>query len=154
MNRPLALTNNTAAVRAIYDEYAGLLLGYINEVVKNETLAGQYLISVFDELPRHLPDLLKPGTNTYLQLVLLARKSLAGFFETIPACKPDDKKFYTPAKPNRFLNRMSNEERFIFCSVHFNGKSVSTLATELNQSEQEIKKILQRAFAAIRNPSP
>lgn len=150
MNRQIALTNAASATRALYDEYGGLLLGYITEVVKDETIAGQYLISVFNELPQHLPDILKPGVNKYLQLVALARKVLAVFFETIPACKPGDENFHTPVKPNRFLDRMSQQQRLIFCSVHFNGKSISTLAAELNQTELEIKKTLQQAFAAIR----
>lgn len=153
MNQHISITNPALATRAIYDEYAGLLLGYIFEVVKDKNIAEQYLVAVFKELPQHLHDIILPGANTYQRLLLLARKVLADVFATMPACNPTDKKALLPARPNKFLERMSEEEQFIFCSVHYNGKSISTLALELNQPEQAIKKILQQAFAAIRRPS-
>lgn len=150
MNQQISITNTASGTRAIYDEYAGLLLGYIFEVVKDKGIAEQYLVSVFKELPQHLQYVNQPGANTYQRLLLLTRTVLADFFETIPACNPDDKKSHLPARPNKFLDRMSEEEQFIFCNVHYNGKSISTLALELNKPEQAVKKILQQAFAAIR----
>ena len=151
MNQQITFTNNSTATRAIYDEYAGMLLGYIYEVVKDKAMAEQYLAAVFSELPQHLHDIIQPGFNTYHRLQLIARKMLADFFETIPACAPQDMdKKYMPAKPNKFLDRMSTEQQFIFCNVHYSGKSINTLAAELNKPEEEIKKILQQAFAAIR----
>ncbi|QKJ29735.1 sigma-70 family RNA polymerase sigma factor [Mucilaginibacter mali] len=150
MSQHISITNTASATRAIYDEYAGLLLGYIFEVVKDKNIAEEYLVAVFKELPQHLHDVMQPGTNTYQRLLLLTRKVLADFFATIPACDPADKKAHLPAMPNKFLERMSEEEQFIFCNVHYNGKSISALARELNRTEQAIKKILQQAFAAIR----
>ena len=151
MNHNISLTNASLTMQAIYDEYAGMLLGYIFEVVKDKNLAEQYLIAVFNELPRHLNDVAQPGVNTYYRLQLLARKMLAAFFETIPACNNTDDGFsYLPARPNKFLDSMNKEEQLIFCSVHYHRKSISTLATELNKPEEVIKKILQQAFAAIR----
>ena len=149
MNQQVSLAGIPTATRAVYDEYAGLLLGYIYEVVKDKTLAEQYLVSVFNELPQHLQQVTQPGLNTYNRLQLIARKVLAGFFETIPACIPNDKT-YLPSKPNKYLDKMSEEQQLIFCNVHYSGKSISTLATELNKPEEVIRKILQQAFAAIR----
>jgi hypothetical protein len=150
VNQQIALTNLPTATRALYDEYAGMLLGYIYEVVKDRNMAEQYLITVFNELPQHLHDVVKPGVSSYLRLQLIARKMLAGFFETIPACTPDNAKSLLPSKPNKFLDRMSEEQQLVFCSVHYSGKSISTLAAELDKPEEVIKKILQQAFAAIR----
>ncbi|MES2278980.1 MAG: sigma factor-like helix-turn-helix DNA-binding protein [Bacteroidota bacterium] len=152
MNQHIALANSSSTTRAVYDEYAGLLLGYIYEVVKDQHTAEQYLVSVFNELPQHLHSIVQPGANVYQRLQLIARKMLAGFFETIPACNPGDKS-HLPARPNKFLHRMSEEEQLIFCNIHYNGKSISTLALELNKPEEAIKKILQQAFAAIRRPA-
>lgn len=151
MNQKVILTTNySLAARDIYDQYAGMLLGYIYEVVKDKQMAEEYLISVFNELPRHLHDIVQPGFNTYQRLQLIARKVLAGFFETIPACTPNERKTYLPAKPNKFLSRMSEEQQLVFCSIHYNGKSIATLAAELNKPVDEIKKLLQQAFTAIR----
>lgn len=145
MDHRVILTNHSLAVRDIYDQYAGMLLGYIYEVVKDKQTAEEYLISVFNELPGHLHNIVQPGFNTYHRLQLITRKVLADFFETIPACNPEEKN-YLPAKPNKFLNRMSGEEQMIFCSIHYSGKSISTLATELQKPEEEIKRILQQAL--------
>jgi len=151
LNQDISLANASLTMQAIYDEYAGMLLGYIFEVVKDKNIAEQYLVAVFTELPRHFNDIAQPGVNIYHRLQLLARKMLAAFFETIPACNiTDDGLSNLPVRPNKFLDRMNKEEQFIFCSVHYNGKSISTLANELNKPEEVIKKILQQAFAAIR----
>lgn len=142
---------NTAVTRALYDEYAGLLLGYIYEVVKDKELAEQYLVSVFNELPRNLHQITRPGLNTYHQLQLLTRKMLADYFETIPVCKTTDpEKNYLPGTPNKFLSVMTKEQRLIFCSVHYHGKSIYVLAAEMNMPEEVIKKTLLQAFATIR----
>lgn len=145
------LTNNASATRALYDEYAGLLLGYIYEVVKDRGMAEQYLISVFNEMPGHLHEIKQPGLNTYHQLQLLTRKVLADYFETIPVCKATDpEENYLPSRSNKFLSGMTDEQRLIFCSIHYHGKSIETLAAEMNMPEDVIKKILQQAFTAIR----
>ncbi|MBE9665911.1 hypothetical protein [Mucilaginibacter boryungensis] len=151
MNQDISLINASSAIRAIYDEYAAMLLGYIFEVVKDKNIAEQYLVSVFNELPEHLNDITQPGVNIYHRLQLLARKLLTDFFETIPACNiVNDNLPDLPIRPNKFLDRMSKEELFIFCSVYYSGKRIGTLATELNKPQDEIKKILQQAFAVIR----
>lgn len=144
------LTNN-AATQALYDEYAGVLLGYIYEVVKDHAMAEQYLVSVFNELPGHLHEIIQPGLNTYRQLQLLTRKVLANYFETIPVCKTTDpEKNYLPSTTNKFLLGMTKEQQLIFCSIHYQGKSISVLAAEMKKPEEVIKKLLQQAFTAIR----
>lgn len=147
MNQPIISNSGSSATRDIYDQYAGLLYGYIYEVVKDRNTAEQYLLSVFNELPQHLHYVVQPGVNTYYRLQQLARKALNNFFETVadsPAA------VNIPARPNKFLSRMSAEQQLVFCNIHYNGKSVSKMAAELDKGEDEIRKILQQAFAAIR----
>ena len=147
----MTITDSPTAIRALYDEYAGMLLGYIYEVVKDKDMAGQYLVTLFNELPQHLTDVLQPGANTYHRLQLVARKILAGFFENIPACEVNpNTNSHLPARPNKFLERMNAEQQFVFCGIHYSGKSIAALAAELNKPEQVIKQLLQQAFAAIR----
>jgi hypothetical protein len=151
LTQQIALTNASQTTRAIYDEYAGMLLGYIYEVVNDKNIAEQYLVSVFNELPQHLHDIAQPGINVYHRLQLLARKVLAGYFETIPACLISvNSNDHLPVRPNKFLDRMTKEQQIVFCNIHYSGKSVSQLATEFNKPEEEVKKLLQQAFAAIR----
>lgn len=147
MNQQIISNSGSSATRAIYDQYAGLLYGYIYEVVKDKQIAEQYLLSVFNDLPQHLQDVLQPGVNTYNRLQQMARRSLNSFFETVPDCPPADN---VPARPNKFLSRMNAEQQIVFCNIHYNGKSIGKLAAELDKGEDEIRKILQQAFAAIR----
>ena len=145
------LINNSSVIQALYDEYAGLLLGYIYEVVKDREIAEEYLVSVFNELPEHINEITRPGLNTYHQLQLLARKVLADYFATIPVCVPTNpEKTYLPSHPNKFLLGMTEEQQLIFCSVHYHGKSICDLAAELNTTETCIKTILKQAFEVIR----
>lgn len=145
------LINNSSVIQALYDEYAGLLLGYIYEVVKDREIAEEYLVSVFNELPYHINEITRPGLNTYHQLQLLTRKVLADYFATIPVCAPTNaNKNYLPSTPNKFLSAMTEEEQFIFCSVHYHGKSIRVLAAEINKSEVAVKTILKHAFEVIR----
>jgi len=153
LSKQIILPNSSSALRAVYDEYAALLYGYIFEVVKDTQIAEQYLVSVFNELPKHLQDLVQPGVNTYLRLQLITRNVLAGYFETIPACDfVADDNSHMPTRPNKFLDKMTHEQQLVFCNIHYSGKTIRGLAAEMNKAEDEIKKILQEAFAAIRRP--
>jgi DNA-directed RNA polymerase specialized sigma24 family protein len=145
------LQNSSLALRTIYDEYAGMLYGYILEVVKDTQLAEQYLISVFNALSQHLPAFTQPEGNTYHHLQQITRRILAGYFETIPACGfVAEDKSHLPTRPNKFLDRMTREQQVVFCNTHYGGKTIGVLAAEMSKPESEIKKILQQAFAAIR----
>lgn len=152
MNQQIVSANISSAISSLYDEYSGLLYGYIYEVVKDRKIAEQYLVSVFNELPQHLHIILRPGINTYQRLQLLARKTLSAYFETIPSCNtPEDFKKRLHTRPNRFLDRMTEEQQLVFCSVHYSGKSISDLSVEMKKPEDVIRKILQQAFAIIRS---
>lgn len=145
------LTNDASVTRALYDEYAGLLFGYIYEVVKDREMAEQYLISVFNEIPRHIHEIKQPGANIYRQLQVITRRVLSGYFENIPVCKTTDpENNYLPSRPSKFLSGMTEEQRLIFCSIHYHGKTISVLAAELQKPEDTIRKILQQAFTVIR----
>ncbi|GAB3931480.1 sigma-70 family RNA polymerase sigma factor [Mucilaginibacter myungsuensis] len=138
-------------MHTIYDQYAGMLYGYIFEVVKDKQLAERYLMMVFNDLPHQLHDLLQPGVNVYHKLQQLTRKHLKDIFgsqQTI--IDGTGVNGHIPARPNKFLDKMSAEQKHVFCNIHYYGKSVSTVAAEMNSAEEEVRKVLQQAFAAIR----
>ena len=63
-------------MHSLYDRYAGMLLGYILEVVKNREKAEDCLAAVFKELPYHLDELKKSRLSEYCFLQGLIRKKM------------------------------------------------------------------------------
>jgi hypothetical protein len=136
-----------------YNRYGAMLWGYILEAVKSQQIAEQYLIEVFTELTHtDLEKITLNGVNTFCSLQHLARKKIAIFAQSLTTCVGDD------IKPkgiiiagNRFIDLMNHDEQYVFCGVHYHGKSVATLAAELNKPETVIKQILKDSFTIIRN---
>jgi hypothetical protein len=143
-----------AYVSSLYNQYAAMLLGYILEVVKNMTVAEQYLIAVFKDVPHELEGISKLGGNEFCQLQLIARKKLTHFFVTVDECTTNDVKHIGIANSNnKYIGFMNNEQKLVFCGVYWHGKTISRLAAELEKTEDAIKKILKECFTTIRNSS-
>jgi DNA-directed RNA polymerase specialized sigma24 family protein len=134
-------------VQDIYNRYAGMLLGYIYDVVKDRALAEQYLADTFAAVALIADDLKKPGENIYRKLQLIARSKLTAYFNTLEQC---DVKETVNHRPNKFLNGMSERQLQVFCGVHYHGKNIATIAAELKKPEDVVKKLLKEAFLIIR----
>lgn len=129
-----------------------MLLGYIKEVVKEITVAEQYLIEVFNDLQhKDIEEILQPGSNAFLRLQQMARKKLSSFISTVEDCADQAeisaKKAVTE---NKFVNLMDNDQQLVFCGVHYHGKTTSVLAVELNKTEETIRHLLRESFNIIR----
>lgn len=130
-----------------------MLLGYIKEAVKDQTVAEQYLIEVFNELKAtDIKDMMAPGANAFLGLQQIARKKLSSFISTVEDCADANevaaKKTITG---NKFIDMMDHEQQLVFCGVHYHGKTTAKLATELNKPEDTIRQLLRESFTIIRN---
>ena len=129
-----------------------MLLGYIKEVVKELTVAEQYLIEVFNDLQHtDIEEILSPGANTFLRLQQLARKKLSSFITTIEDCA-DQAEIITKKtiQGNKFIDLMDQEQQLVFCGVHYHGKTTANLAAELNITEDAIRQLLRESFTIIR----
>jgi DNA-directed RNA polymerase specialized sigma24 family protein len=144
------LANRTNGFYELYDKYAPMLLGYITEVVKDEALAEEYLVRVFNEVSYRFDEITAKGNNTWLQLQLLAKSELSSFFDSLKGCDIPATEFEQYAARNRFIKLMTAEQRAIFCQVYYHGKSTSEIAAHLNCSEQSVRRILREAFSIIR----
>ncbi|MBK0377713.1 hypothetical protein [Mucilaginibacter segetis] len=136
----------------LYKGYADMLLGYIFEVVKNQEMAEQYLADLFNELTfSDIQEMTMPEVNTYCRLQDIARRKLMSFFNSVDDC---GQKLHTNngtvIRKNRFIDLMDAQQQHVFCGIHYNGKSISVLAHELNTCEADIKKILKESFTIIR----
>lgn len=130
-----------------------MLLGYIQEVVKEQAIAEQYLIELFNELKASdIKEIMAAGTNTFLSLQQIARKKLSAFISTLEDCA--DQAEITIKKTitgNKFIDLMGHEQQLVFCGVHYHGKTITKLAAELNKPEDTIRQLLRESFTIIRN---
>lgn len=137
------------AIQALYNKYGGMLFGYILDAVKDERLAEQYLAETFNSIPLQSDEFLSADNNEYCKLQGLARKTLAAYFDKHKNGTETD----PPARHNKFINRMSANQQKVFCGLYYCGKTTAGLATELNISTSEVRKLLKEAFTIVRNNS-
>jgi hypothetical protein len=130
-----------------------MLLGYIKEAVKDQTVAEQYLIEVFNELKAtDIKDMMAPGANAFVQLQQIARKKLSSFISTVEDCAdPNEVVAKKTITGNKFIEMMGHEQQLVFCGVHYHGKTTAKLAAELNKPEDTIRQLLRESFTIIRN---
>jgi len=138
---------------SLYTNYGAMLLGYIQEVVKEQAIAEQYLIELFNELKAtDIKDLMDSGVNQFLRLQQIARKKLSSFISTVEDCA--DQGEITTKKAingNKLIDMMGHDQQLVFCGVHYHGKTIVKLAAELNKPEDTIRQLLRESFTIIRN---
>lgn len=144
------LGNRTNGFYELYDRYAPMLLGYITEVVKDEAMAEEYLVRVFNEVSYRFDEITADGNNIWLQLQGLAKSELTVFFDSLKGCDIPATELEQYAARNRFVKLMTAGQRAVFCQVYYRGKSTAEIARQLGQSEQLVRRILKEAFSIIR----
>jgi hypothetical protein len=139
--------------QGLYNSYANMLLGYLFEAVKDMVVAEQYLVDIFNKLQfADIQAITKPGVNTFCQLQMMARKKCAEFSATVTGCAdPNATQTGVQIPNNKFIKMMGPEQQQVFCGIHYHGKTIGTLATELNQTEEAIRRILKESFTIIRS---
>lgn len=138
----------------LYDKYAGMLLGYINDIVRDNELAEKHLILIYSSLPTNYKDTIPEGENVWCHLQRLAKKHLAGFEDVTKAalsCK--DANFTDLNNRNKFFKLMSIEQKEVFCGIYHYGKTINQLSQELKTTEDFIRKTVKEAFAIIKQAS-
>jgi DNA-directed RNA polymerase specialized sigma24 family protein len=138
---------------SLYKDYGSMLYGYIREVVKDTAAAEQYLLEVFNELKaQDIDEITEQGANPFLYLQKSARKKMSSFINTIEDC-PDEQEISAKKiiRGNKFIDMMGQEQRHVFCGVHYHGKTTAKLAAELNKPELIIRQLLRESFTIISN---
>lgn len=140
------------SIRGLYDRHAGMLLGYIFEVVKDRKLAEEYLIKVFCDLSIQINDVSRTGITGWPQLQKFAREKLLSL--------PDGPRYISlntglkiSDAPNSYLSQLTEEQRQVFCDVYYNGKTIAEISGTLNKTEDLTRKTLKEAFAIMRKGS-
>jgi hypothetical protein len=141
-----SLQTSTQTKQDLFNQFGGMLFGYISEVVKNKTLAEQCLVDIFNHLQlSDIHDITRPGINTFIYLQDITRNKLAAFAADTN----------TPAtitvKGNKFIDLMNPNQQQIFCGIHYHGKSIAQIAAELNKTEDAVRELLRECFNIIRS---
>ena len=152
LNREQALLKTKPlTVRSLYDSYAGMLLGYIIAIVKDKQVAESYLIKIFSNISEQFDQIDWEDGNPWQHLRHFARQEMAVVTNTVKPSgydvAPDAIK---QATANKYLDKMTGEQRRIFCSVYYHRYTITQLAAELGRSEDSINKVLKEAFAIIK----
>jgi DNA-directed RNA polymerase specialized sigma24 family protein len=144
------LQTKPLSIHSLYDAYAGMLLGYIFEVVKDKKTAEDYLVKTFSTIAAHFNDINWAETNKWCLLQRFAKSELTAFNEIVKSYKTTAEANYAGSLPNKYLNKMSDEQKFVFCNIYYSKKTTAQLANETNKSEETVKQSLKEAFAIIR----
>lgn len=143
----ISLKTGAITVSEIYDRYSGMLLGYINQIVADKTIAEQYLISIFSELPAHLDSFNTNGISTWCNLQRIAKNKIT-FNEKLNNNAPSIRS--TPIPSNKIFEIMSENQRFVFFNIYYRNKTINALSQELNTSVETVRKTLKEAFNIIK----
>jgi DNA-directed RNA polymerase specialized sigma24 family protein len=147
----ILLKQTSYGISELYDKYAGMLLGYIYDIVKDSQLAEQHLVNIYSALPTNYHEFISAGENTWCYLQRLAKKHLLDFTGNLKSeYQPEQIDHAAYNNRNKFLKLMSHEQKQVFCGIYHYGKTISQLATALNRSEDFIRKTLKEAFVIIR----
>lgn len=137
----------------LYDRYGDMLLGYILEIVKDRTVAEQYLIKIFCDLSKEFhPTDWDHSNSKWIQLQRFAKSRLAIFTDTTASVETSVSGLEKHTG-NRHLEKLNYEQRKVFCDVYYHTKKITEIAKELNKTEDTIRKTLKEAFAIIKNDS-
>lgn len=144
--------HQSESIRSLYDRHAGMLLGYIFELVKDRKLAEAYLVKVFCELSLRFNDANFTEITGWSQLHKFAREMLLSSSDSF---RPIGLKagLEIPGAPDSDLRQLTGEQRQVFSDVYYNGKTIADISRSLNKTEDLTRKTLKEAFAIMRKSS-
>jgi DNA-directed RNA polymerase specialized sigma24 family protein len=147
-DRQVLLQSRPESVRSLYDRYAGMLLGYIFEIIGDSKLAEELLVRIFCELSEELSHDQAQGPQNWSQLQRFAKGKLAAF-AVVPGNVAINE-LSQRRSGDQQLAALSEEQKRVFLAIYYHGRKVGVLAAELNRTEEFIRKTLTEAFAILR----
>ncbi|TDQ11896.1 RNA polymerase sigma factor [Pedobacter metabolipauper] len=145
--------NKQISIRRIYDKYADSMLGYVYEVVKDRKLAEEYLVEIFCDISTHFDDNDLEENINWSKLQRFAKNKLQAFNDTIKLSDPGTVAVTVHNSSNMYLDKLTDEQRLVFCAAYYYGKSVISISEELSIPKEQVQKTLKDAFSIIRKTS-
>lgn len=140
----------TVSIYTLYDNYAAMLLGYITEVVNDRALAEDYLLKTFNTVAEKFNDINWHESNNWALLLGIAKLELMPFNDALKGCKAPASSTAANNIQNKSLDKMTEEQKHVFCSVYYSKKTLAELSKETNKPEELLKTLLKEAFSIIR----
>lgn len=109
----------------LYDNYGGMLLGYISQVVKDKGVAEEYLLKTFNTIAKQFKYTNWDENNNWLQLLSFARAELTPFHETLKKCGGRAFAGTGNITIDTYLDEMTDEQKDVFCSIYYNKKTIA-----------------------------
>lgn len=147
-----AVSNNLSAepkdIRWFYDQYAPMLLGYINGIVQDPQKSEDHLVVILTSYIKDvaiLPE--KSRLNIWLELRQYAQSKL-----TLYTVK-DHQLNLNQSVDNGRLDLLDDLQKRIFCAVYYHGKTIQYLAATIGCNESEIRNQLKLSIDKMRRAS-
>lgn len=131
-------------IRWFYDQYAAMLLGYINGIVQDHRQSEDHLVSILTSFAKDFMVQEKSNLSIWLELRQYAQNKLNLFTSSDHQLTPNQ-----PANKGN-LNLLDDLQKRIFCAVYYHGKSISYLAVTLGYGEEEIRNQLKLSIDKMR----
>ncbi|MGY3214382.1 RNA polymerase sigma factor [Mucilaginibacter sp. HD30] len=149
-NNDLLTQDHPTDLKNVYAQYADKLLGYILPIVNNRELAEDCVVKIFTNISTSKKVLPANGSaNIWAWFMALANTEVERLGKAANECKSVvDNTTYIQS--HKYLNRMNETQRLVFCGVYYHRKTTAALAHELNLPEQELRLRLKEAFMLIR----
>ena len=141
-------THRSAKVQEVYDQYGGMLYGYLLKVLKSKEQAEQCLVSIFDDISTRLNETGECGPYTWCGLYRLAKSKLINHVNEDGSAVDNDLMIYSLG--NNMYVDMSDEQKQVFQETYYRGKMIAQLSQQLNKPEPNIRKTLMEAFNILR----
>jgi DNA-directed RNA polymerase specialized sigma subunit len=147
-----AVSNNTPAepkdIRWFYDQYAPMLLGYINGIVQDHQKSEEHLVAILTSFVKDVVILQeKSRLNIWLELRQYAQSKLTLLTAKDHQLKPN------PSLSKGKLDLLDDLQKQIFCAIYYHGKSISYLAATIGCDESEIRNQLKLSIDKMRRKS-
>lgn len=139
-----------ASVQALYQQYADKLLGYVLATLRSRPLAEDIIVKVFTKIFSNNGEQPAYGyTNTWSWLTALVVDEMNKLSSATDECRAvsDDNNYI---QSNKYLSKMSDVQRLVFCGAYYHRKSITLLAKESGLPENDLRIALKQAFKIVR----
>ncbi|WP_293309995.1 hypothetical protein [Pedobacter sp. UBA5917] len=134
-------------IRWFYDQYAPMLLGYINGIVQDHQKSEEHLVTILTSFVKEVILQEKSRLNIWLELRQYAQSKLTFFTAKDHQPKPGS----TANKGN--IDLLNDLQKKIFYAVYYHGKTIPYLAATMGSDEAEIRNQLKLAIDKMRRAS-
>ena len=147
-NNKAVQVQESVKIQEVYDQYSGMLYGYLLKVLKDKEQAEKLLVGIFDDIAKNVDESGNCDSYTWCGLYRMAKAKLMKLINDEGNSNDQDMMVYTLG--NNMYQGMTDEQKQVFYETYYGGKKITQLAAQLSKSEESIKKTLMEAFTILR----